>query len=130
MTFAEQLKKMLRSRKFWVLVAALVATLAAFLTQDRRLAALQAAVAALAVYSTGVAIEDGTVEPKNSPDALLKDLAAHLAKPFLLPGHSGQPLSLRCLPDGGMVVIAPDGRKLWFTAREVGTARHKLNMPA
>lgn len=70
------------------------------------------------------------MEPKNSPDALLKDLAAHLAKPFLLPGHSGQPLSLRCLPDGGMVVIAPDGRKLWFTAREVGTARHKLNMPA
>jgi len=70
------------------------------------------------------------VESKNSPDALLSNLAAHLAKPFLLPGQSGQPLSLRCLPDGGMVVIAPDGRKLWFTAREVGTARQQLNLPA
>jgi len=60
MTFTEQLKKILHSRKFWVLVAALVATLAAFLTQEIDVwQALQAAVAALAVYSTGVAIEDG-----------------------------------------------------------------------
>ena len=68
------------------------------------------------------------MESKNNPDALLNKLAAHLAKPFLLPGQSGQPLSLRCLPDGGMVVIAADGRKLWFTAREVGTARRQLDM--
>ena len=60
MTFAEQLKKILRSRKFWVLATALLATLAAFLTQEIDVwQALQAAVAALAVYSTGVAIEDG-----------------------------------------------------------------------
>jgi len=60
MTFTEQLKKILRSRKFWVLMAALLATLAAFLTQEIDVwQALQAAVAALAVYSTGVAIEDG-----------------------------------------------------------------------
>lgn len=67
------------------------------------------------------------MEPKNSPDLLL---AAHLAKPFLLPGQSGQPLSLRSLPDGGMVVIAADGRKMWFTALEVGRARRQLNQPA
>ena len=67
------------------------------------------------------------MEPKSNPDVAL---AAHLAKPFLLPGQSGQPLSLRCLPDGGMVVIACDGRKLWFTAREVCKARKELNQPA
>jgi hypothetical protein len=66
------------------------------------------------------------MESKNSPDL---QVAAHLAKPFLLPGQTGQPLSLRCLPDGGMVVIAVDGRKLWFTAREVGRARKELSMP-
>jgi hypothetical protein len=59
MTVLEQIQKILRSRKFWVLVAALVATLAAYLTQQIDVwQALQAAVAALAVYSTGVAIED------------------------------------------------------------------------
>ena len=59
MTFLEQMKMILRSRKFWVLIAALLATLAAFLTQQIDVwQALQAAVAALAVYSTGVAIED------------------------------------------------------------------------
>ena len=60
MTFSEQLKRILRSRKFWVLVAAAVATLAAYLTQEINVwQALQALVTALAVYSTGVAIEDG-----------------------------------------------------------------------
>lgn len=59
MTFLEQLKKIVRSRKFWVLMAALLATLAAFLTQEIDVwQALQAAIAAMAVYSTGVAIED------------------------------------------------------------------------
>lgn len=59
MTGFEQIKKILRSRKFWVLVAALLATLAAFCTQQINVwQALQASVAALAVYSTGVAIED------------------------------------------------------------------------
>jgi hypothetical protein len=68
------------------------------------------------------------MESKNSPE--LTSLAAHLAKPFLLPGQSGQPLSLRSLPDGGMVVIAVDGRKLWFTPLEVCRARKELNQPA
>jgi hypothetical protein len=68
------------------------------------------------------------MESKNSPE--LNILAAHLAKPFLLPGQSGQPLSLRSLPDGGMVVIAVDGRKLWFTPLEVCRARKELNQPA
>lgn len=64
------------------------------------------------------------MESKNNRDLIL---AAHLVKPFLLPGQSGQPLSLRCLPDGGMVVIAADGRKLWFTALEVCRARKQLH---
>jgi Mg/Co/Ni transporter MgtE len=59
MTVLEQIKKILRSRKFWVLVAALLATLAAFCTHQIDVwQTLQAGVAALAVYSTGVAIED------------------------------------------------------------------------
>jgi len=49
----------LHSRKFWVLAAALLATLASFITREITVwQALQAVVAALAVYSTGVAIED------------------------------------------------------------------------
>ncbi len=65
---------------------------------------------------------------KNNPDTAKNAvLAAYLVKPFLLPGQSGQPLSLRCLPDGGMVVIAADGRKLWFTALEVCRARRALH---
>lgn len=59
MSILEQFKKILRSRKFWVLVAALIATLAAYITGNIDVwQTLQAAVAALAVYSTGVAIED------------------------------------------------------------------------
>ena len=59
MTLLEQFRKILRSRKFWVLVTALVGTLAAYLTSQISVwQALQAALAALAVYSTGVAIED------------------------------------------------------------------------
>ncbi|MEN6403536.1 MAG: hypothetical protein ABFD94_16465 [Armatimonadia bacterium] len=67
MTILEQLQKIVRSRKFWVLVTALLATLAAYFTQQISVwQALQAAVAALAVYSTGVAIEDngnGSLQP-------------------------------------------------------------------
>lgn len=55
----EKVKALFRSRKFWVLIAALVSTLAALLTQQIDVwQALQAAIAAFAVYSTGVAIED------------------------------------------------------------------------
>ena len=59
MTLIEQLKRILRSRKFWVLIAALLATAAACVSGEISIwQALQAAVAALAVYSTGIAIED------------------------------------------------------------------------
>ncbi len=59
MSFLDQLKKIVRSRKFWVLIAALLATVAAYVSGNIDMwQALQAAVAALAVYSTGVAIED------------------------------------------------------------------------
>ena len=62
MTLLEQFKKIVRSRKFWVLIAALLATLAAFVSQEISVwQALQMAVAALAVYSTGVAIEDAGI---------------------------------------------------------------------
>ena len=67
------------------------------------------------------------MECKNNPE-LIK-LADHLAHPFMLPGQTGQPLSFRLLEDGGMVVIAPDGRKLWFTALEVCRARKELLLP-
>jgi hypothetical protein len=67
MTFTDQLKKIVRSRKFWVLIAALLATAAAYLYGKVDVwQALQAAVAALAVYSTGVAIEDNGNAPKNA----------------------------------------------------------------
>lgn len=59
---------------------------------------------------------------KSNPDLLL---AQTLAAPFT-PRGQGSPLSLRWLPDGGMVVIAADGRKLWFTAVEVSSARAKI----
>jgi hypothetical protein len=55
----EVIKGMLKSRKFWVLVLALVGVGAALATGDITVwQALQAAIAAGAAYSTGVAIED------------------------------------------------------------------------
>lgn len=59
---------------------------------------------------------------KAHPDLLL---AQTLAAPFT-PRSQGTPLSMRLLPDGGMVIIAADGRKLWFSAEEVAAAREKL----
>lgn len=59
MTFGQKVIGVLKSRKFWALVAALVATSAAYFThQIQAWQAIQAAVASLALYSTGVAIED------------------------------------------------------------------------
>ncbi len=59
MTIWEQIKLVLRSRKFWVLLAALVVIGAAYSSgQMDGWQAVQALIAALAVYSTGVAIED------------------------------------------------------------------------
>ena len=59
MSLLDQLKKIVRSRKFWVLIAALLATVAAYVSGNIDMwQALQTAVAALAVYSTGIAIED------------------------------------------------------------------------
>jgi Mg/Co/Ni transporter MgtE len=67
MTFSEQLKKIVRSRKFWVLIAALLATIAACVAGQIDIwQALQAGVAALAVYSTGVAIEDNGNTTRNA----------------------------------------------------------------
>lgn len=69
MTITEQLAKILRSRKFWALIAALAATGAAYASGNLDVwQAVQAVIAALAVYSTGVALEDrakptGTAAP-------------------------------------------------------------------
>ncbi|MHB1120307.1 MAG: hypothetical protein ACYC6H_09195 [Bellilinea sp.] len=59
MTLWDQVSKVLRSRKFWALLAALAAVAAGLSSgQIDAWQAVQAAIAALAVYSTGVAIED------------------------------------------------------------------------
>lgn len=63
--------------------------------------------------------------PTDSPD---HKLAKHLAGPFTKPGQGNRPLSWRILPDGGMVVISADGRKLWFTMDEANCAREELGM--
>jgi hypothetical protein len=56
-------------------------------------------------------------------------LAATLAAPYS-PCSQGRPLSLRKLPNGGMVVIAASGQKLWFDAAEVQKARTALKQAA
>jgi len=67
MTFLQQLSMVLRSRKFWALVMAL-ATVAAgyFAGRVDAWQSLQAIIAALAVYSTGVALEDAGSKSKQS----------------------------------------------------------------
>lgn len=55
--------------------------------------------------------------PKSDPHRRAAEL---LARPFSKGrGRGSAPLSFRLLPDGGMVVITADGRKLWFSAEEV-----------
>lgn len=62
MSFKEQILKILRSRKFWTLLAALMAVGGAYISgQVDAWQALQAVIAALAVYSTGVALEDSSL---------------------------------------------------------------------
>jgi hypothetical protein len=59
MSVLEQVGMILRSRKFWVLLAALVAVGGTYFGgRVDAWQALQAVIAALAVYSTGVAVED------------------------------------------------------------------------
>jgi hypothetical protein len=55
-------------------------------------------------------------------------VAKTLAEPFTPSGqgNTSLPLSCRSQPDGGMVVIAADGRKLWFSAEEVIRVREEL----
>ena len=61
MTVKEQLMCILRSRKFWALLAALLTAAAGYASGQLSVwQAVQAAIAALAVYSTGVALEDST----------------------------------------------------------------------
>ena len=56
----DKLKALFQSRKFWVLVASLVAIGTGYFAGGIDVwQSVQALVAAFAVYSTGVAIEDG-----------------------------------------------------------------------
>jgi hypothetical protein len=64
-----------------------------------------------------------------SPASAEQRLAERLAAPFTRPGRGKSPLSFRLLPEGGMVVISADGRKLWFTLEEVNSARAELGLP-
>lgn len=58
----EKVKQLLQSRKFWALIAALAAIAGGYFTHSIDVwQAIQALIAALAVYSTGVAIEDSGV---------------------------------------------------------------------
>ena len=58
-TLWSQLQQVLRSRKFWALLAALAAAAAGMCSCELSTwQTVQAVIAALAVYSTGVAIED------------------------------------------------------------------------
>ena len=60
MTIWEQVRMVLRSRKFWALAAGVIASLAGYATGEMSVwQMVQAVIAALAVYSTGVALEDG-----------------------------------------------------------------------
>ena len=72
MSIWDQIRRVLRSRKFWALLAALTAVAAGLSTGHIDVwQALQAAIAALAVYSTGVAIEDAgrtPIKPENSDE--------------------------------------------------------------
>jgi len=55
----EKFKSLWRSRKFWVLLTALVMVWSTFALGEVNIwQALQGSIAALCVYSTGVAIED------------------------------------------------------------------------
>ncbi len=73
MSIWDQVHKVLRSRKFWALLAALTAVAAGLSTGHIDVwQALQAAIAALAVYSTGVAIEDAgrtPAKPENKDES-------------------------------------------------------------
>ena len=59
MTIKEQMMKVLRSRKFWVLVVALLTAAGGYCTGELGIwELLKVVIASLAVYSTGIAIED------------------------------------------------------------------------
>ena len=59
MTTWQKIQRLFQSRKFWILIAGLVTIAGALATgQIDAWQAVQAAIAALAVYSTGIAIVD------------------------------------------------------------------------
>ena len=61
------------------------------------------------------------MQPKTDLNA---KVAETLAAPFSNgKGRGSAPLSFRLLPEGGMVVITNDGRKLWFSADEVDAVK-------
>ncbi len=70
MKIPTKIKLLLQSRKFWVLVAALAATASALAAgKIDEWQALQAAIASLAVYCTGIAIVDAGAASKTDSSA-------------------------------------------------------------
>ncbi len=63
-----QIQRLLRSRKFWALLAALATIAAGWSSGELNVwQSVQAVIAALAVYSTGVAIEDAARKEREQP---------------------------------------------------------------
>ena len=65
------------------------------------------------------------MSPKNNLQARIAERLAESFNPVR--GRRGAPLAFRLLPEGGMVVIAADGRKLWFSVEEVNRAAETLS---
>ncbi len=85
MTTWQKIQRLFQSRKFWVLIAGLV-TIAGALATDQidGWQAVQAAIAALAVYSTGIAIVDAGEAAAESPPQATRPRS----KMGILPCHS------------------------------------------
>jgi hypothetical protein len=50
-------------------------------------------------------------------------IAQELAKPFI---KEDDKITFRKLPQGGMMIVLSDGRKLWFNSIEVLNAKRKI----
>jgi len=71
MTFLEGVLRLMKSRKFWVLIASLVAVAGALSTgQISTWEAVQAIVAALSVYSAAIAYVDGNAAAADASPAV------------------------------------------------------------
>ena len=61
---------------------------------------------------------------KTNPDL---QLAEALVSPYCS-GKQAKVLSFRCQPEGGLVVVTADGRKLWFSAEEAARMADEMQL--